>query len=176
MKKLLSIIALNLLAFNSFAVELKITNPYPNLMPAQITEKVNSMGVRKFIISTSPNVDGSTWDYILSHISSGNIEWLRIVPILSTGVDAGSAEDLSTAVATALPKNASGVLSVLNDSNVSISTESVCSLPFYQGTEAELNQYVIDSIRALYKNKGGGKCLQKLIETTGNSKSFSEGD
>ncbi|WP_339374648.1 hypothetical protein [Photorhabdus australis] len=79
-------------------------------------------------------------------------------------------------MATALPKNANGVLSILDDSNVPISTDSVCSLPFYQGTEAELNQYVVDSIRALYKNKGGEKCLQKLISTTGNSKSFSEGD
>ncbi|MBS9441645.1 hypothetical protein [Photorhabdus heterorhabditis] len=176
MKKSLPIIVLTLLTFNSFAAELKKHNPYPNLTPEQVAEKVNSMGARKFVTSTSPNTDDSTWDYILSHISSGDPEWLKIVPILSTGVDAGSAEDLTIAVATAIPKNASVVLSILNNANISISTDSVCSLPFYQGTEAELNQYVVDSIRALYKNKGGEKCLQKLISTTGNSKSFSEGD
>ncbi|MBS9424424.1 hypothetical protein [Photorhabdus caribbeanensis] len=178
MKKLLPIpiIALNLLAFNFFATELEKNNPYPNLTPKQIIEKVNSMGARKFVTSTLPNTDDSTWDYILSHISSGDPEWLNIVPILSTGVDAGSAEDLTIAVATAIPKNSAVVLSVLNNANISISTESVCSLPFYQGTEAKLNQYVVDSIRALYKNKSGEKCLQKLISATGNSKSFSEGD
>ncbi|MCW7548252.1 hypothetical protein OO184_09950 [Photorhabdus sp. APURE] len=175
MKKLLPIIALNLLAFNSYAAgSFRTANPYSNLTPKQVTEKVNSMGARKFVISTLPNTDDSTWDYILSHISSGNSEWLNIVPILSTGVDAGSAEDLTIAVATAIPKNASVVLSILNDANVSISTDSVCSLPFYSGTEAEINKYVIESIRALYKSKKGEICLKTLVNTIGKSKTFQE--
>ncbi|MBS9437218.1 hypothetical protein EAE91_08520 [Photorhabdus noenieputensis] len=176
MKKLLPIpiIALNLLAFNSFATELEKNNPYPNLTPKQIIEKVNSMGARKFVTSTLPNTDDSTWDYILSHISSGDPEWLNIVPILSTGVDAGSAEDLTIAVATAIPKNAAVVMSVLNNANISISTESVCSLPFYSGTEAEINKYVVESIRALYKSKKGENCLKILVNTIGKSKKFQE--
>ncbi|CAQ84504.1 MULTISPECIES: hypothetical protein [Photorhabdus] len=175
MKKLLPTIALSLLAFNAYAAgSFRTNNPYPNLTPKQVTEKVNSMGARKFVISTLPNTDDSTWDYILSHISSGNSEWLKIVPILSTGVDAGSAEDLTIAVATAIPKNAAVVLSVLNDANVSISTGSVCSLPFYSGTEAELNQYIIESIRALYKSKKGANCLKTLVNTVGKSKTFQE--
>ncbi|KER04498.1 hypothetical protein LGZ99_06370 [Photorhabdus temperata] len=175
MKKLL--LLLILVSFSSLAVDRHIIakNPYPNLTPEQLTQQIKRQGA-KMVIANMPEGDNGEWDYITNHIASGDMAWLKIAPLLAKGSDAYSAETLSTALATALPKNASGVLSVLNDSNVSISTESVCSLPFYQGTEAELNQYVIDSIRALYKNKGGEKCLQKLIETTGNSKSFSEGD
>ncbi|MBS9432720.1 hypothetical protein [Photorhabdus hainanensis] len=175
MKKL--IMLLMLVSFNSLAVDRHITakNPYPNLTPEQLSLQIKQQGARA-VIKNIPEGDNGEWDYITDHIASGDITWLKVAPLLAKGSDAHSSETLSIALATALPKNVNGVLSILDDSNVSISTDSVCSLPFYQGTEAELNQYVVDSIRALYKNKSGEKCLQKLISATGNSKSFSEGD
>jgi len=114
------------------------------------------------------------WSYIMTHIASGSPDWLNIVPIISTTGAEGWNEDISSALAMAIPKNASGVVAVIDDAVVPRSTDAVCSMPLYQGAVAELNQYVVDAIRALHKTTGGKNCLDTPDNVVGQSTEFSE--
>ncbi|KOY63235.1 hypothetical protein AM629_04530 [Photorhabdus heterorhabditis] len=72
-------IVLTLLTFNSFAAELKKHNPYPNLTPEQVAEKVNSMGARKI----EKEVDSSS-PYLYKALTTGQtlksaeLKWYKI--------------------------------------------------------------------------------------------------
>jgi antitoxin component of RelBE/YafQ-DinJ toxin-antitoxin module len=79
--------------------------------------------------------------------------------------------DISQALALALVKNTDGVLAILDDRIIPISTNEVCSLPLYNMTIPEENVYVVKAIQALYKSNSvqAQKCLQELITTVGQS-------
>ena len=70
-------------------------------------------------------------DYTFNRIGEGRSEWLRLVPRLSARVDADPAEELRDHLGLALPKNAPGVLAVMDPKNGPVTgVDSVCSMPF----------------------------------------------
>jgi len=155
------------------APHLVATNPFPHLTAHQFAQQIHDQGA-KTVIASIPDADGGEWSYIMTHIASGSPDWLNIVPIISTTGAEGWNEDISSALAMVIPKNASGVVAVIDDAVVPRSTDAVCSMPLYQGTVAELNQYVVDAIRALHKTTGGKNCLDTLVNVVGQSTEFSE--
>lgn len=71
------------------------------------------------------------WDYVVDRIGEGRPDWLQLVPLLAAGIDAAPAEELRDHLGLALPKNAPGVLAVLDPKNGPVTgADSVCSMPF----------------------------------------------
>lgn len=140
-----------------------------------VTNQIEMQGAKKFI-NTMPDAPGGEWRVIMSHIASGDSSWLPLVPLIAPVVDAGFAEDLATALAEAIPDNVTGVMSVLDDNQSPVSTQSVCSMPLYTYSVTEQNKYVVRAIQALYKSKStqAKKCLEQLVMVVGQSGTFSE--
>ncbi|MFZ4832494.1 hypothetical protein [Rouxiella sp. Mn2063] len=155
------------------APHLVAINPFPHLTAQQFAQQIHDQGA-KVVIASIPDADGGEWNYIMEHIASGSPDWLSIVPLISTAGAEGWNEDISSALAMAIPKNAPGVMAVIDDAVVPLSTDVVCSMPLYQGSTTELNQYVVDAIRALHKTTTGKNCLDKLVNVVGQSTEFSE--
>lgn len=91
--------------------------------------------------------EGSTmWAELMEHIASGDSNWIIHVPLFASGTDAGSATQLTIALAKALPKNPQAVLS-LEYSFVSL--RNVCSLPFINPDEDFIRQYSQEVLRSM---------------------------
>ncbi|WP_206757101.1 hypothetical protein [Erwinia persicina] len=116
----------------------------------------------------------SQWEAIVKGLSSGEAEWLQIVPLIARYTDAGFAEDIVTALAQALPKNVAGVMNVLDEQIPPVSIRNVCSMPLYNETVPEQNEYVVKAIQALYKSdtSQAKRCLTQLIDTVGSTGPF----
>lgn len=104
----------------------------------------------------------------------GGDDWLKVATLLAPGSDADSAETLSEAVGMAIPHNPSGVLSIITERYTPLSIGEVCGLPFYSMTEPQLNQYIVDSIRALYKVPSSKACIDAMVNVIGTSNGFNE--
>ena len=144
-----------------------------SLTSSQITQQIKKQGA-KSVIAELYKADESQWEYVINQIGTGKQEWLEVAALLAPASDADSAESLATAAATAIPHNPAGVLSMLKDGILPFSTENVCGLPFYNITEPELNQYVVDSIQALYKVPNSKSCIDSIVNTIGQSNGFVE--
>lgn len=93
------------------------------------------------------------FEQILKHIDEGDAQWVALAPSLYKGTDAGDSEDIEIALATALPKNALAVLSVLSG-NTAISEgqpgiDKVCGVPFIEPTDDFVKKYLKESTAAL---------------------------
>lgn len=143
----------------------------------EFAQQVQDYGAAK-VISGIPETDDGLWNEIFKHISNGEAAWLKLIPSISMTGAVSWNEQLGTALAQAIPKNVNGVMEVIDDSNISISTASVCSMPLYHETVPEQNEYVVKAIQALYKSNSvqAQKCLQQLIMTVGQSSQFREVD
>lgn len=152
-------------------------NAYGPLQPEYCTkttakavrDKIERMGVKNYLAYSQPNAEHSEWECIISNISSGREEWLALVPVIAPATDAGSADDLSSAMGMALQSNAMAVVRFIDDRIRPISTAEVCTLPFYSGGEADINLAIVRTIRSLYHANNGKKCLSALIKTIGQS-------
>lgn len=74
----------------------------------------------------------------------------------------------------ATPHNPVGVLSIVTERYVPLSQAVVCGLPFYSMSEIQLNQYVADAIRALYKVPSSKACIDTMVNVIGESNGFNE--
>jgi hypothetical protein len=81
------------------------------------------------------------YDRVLEGIASGDPALIELSPQLAAGADAGAAEGLGVALARALPRNAAGVLSVLDPGRPAIAPARVCGLPFVEGSVIDLASY-----------------------------------
>jgi hypothetical protein len=93
--------------------------------------------------------DFGDYDKVLDGIASGAPRWLALVPKLQPGTDAGTAEALRIAVAKALPKNPSGVLSLITRQP---SWRDACTYPMIEPTNKEERAYfrvVLPAVRAV---------------------------
>lgn len=139
----------------------------------QLTRKVEQQGAETVISGLyADNEKG--WQYVTGQIATGESPWLHVASLLAPGADADAAESLSSAVALAIPHNPVGVLGIITDRTMALSLGQVCGLPFYTMSEAELNQYVLDAIRALYKVPSGKACMDTMINTIGQSEGYQE--
>ncbi|HBW9454923.1 TPA: hypothetical protein MFS34_25430 [Klebsiella pneumoniae] len=139
----------------------------------QLTEQVRHKGAQAVISGLYAN-DEKEWQYITGEIGKGGDDWLKVATLLAPGSDADSAETLSEAVGMAIPHNPSGVLSIITERYTPLSIGEVCGLPFYSMTEPQLNQYIVDSIRALYKVPSSKACIDAMVNVIGTSNGFNE--
>ncbi|GLR07642.1 hypothetical protein COO59_09505 [Mixta theicola] len=146
-------------------------NAIAHLTPGYLTKEIKSQGARAVISELYANEEEG-WQYVTTQISKGENSWLDVASQLAPGTDAASAETLSSAVALAIPHNPAGVINILTEKYQPLSRRQVCSLPFYQLTEAQFNQYVLDAIRTLYKIPDGKTCLAIMTDTIGQSAAF----
>lgn len=163
------------LAFNANAAKLS------EITLSQITESIHALGAKKFIkIATivDPATNISEWDLIMNGISMGDPEWLSLAPLLAPATDAGSTDDLITALTHAIPKNADGVMHILDDNVISLSTQNICSMILWKETVAEQNEYFVKAVQALYKNNTvqAQKCLTQLVTIVGQAGPFKRVD
>ena len=138
---------------------------------SNLSKEIKRQGARAVIAALYANEE-KEWQYVTTQIAKGEKGWLDIASQLAVGTDAASAETLSSAVALAIPHNSAGVINILTEKYRPLSRSQVCSLPFYQLTEEQFNQYVMDAIRTLYKIPGGKTCLNIMIDTIGQSAAF----
>ena len=146
--------------------------------PKIVLENIHDSGAKKYIHDLAKEnaraTSTSQWEAIVKGLSSGEAEWLQIVPLIARYTDAGFAEDLATALAQAIPANVAGVMNVLDEQIPPVSIGNVCSMPLYNETMAEQNEYVVKAIQALYKNDTpqAKECLRQLIKTVGKAGPF----
>jgi len=176
MKKIILLAVI--LSLNVLASEGQKEERAPIITASQLAELVRQQGADNVISTLSgTDGDGGEWKYVMDKISSGNSEWLNVVPLLADTGPEGMSIDISRAVALALINNTEGVLSIINDHFIPISTRDVCSMPFNNKTRPERNAYVVNAIQVLYKSNSvqAQKCLQQLIKTVGQSDPSWEG-
>ncbi|WP_157076002.1 hypothetical protein [Erwinia persicina] len=148
------------------------------MTPKIVLENIHDSGAKKYIHDLAKEnamaTSTSQWEAIVKGLSTGEAEWLQIVPLIARYTDAGFAEDLATALAQALPKNVAGVMNVLDEQLPPVSIGNVCSMPLYNETVLEQNEYVVKAIQALYKNDTpqAKECLRQLIKTVGKAGPF----
>jgi len=148
------------------------------MTPKIVLENIHDSGAKKYIHDLAKEnamaTSTSQWEAIVKGLSTGEAEWLQIVPLIARYTDAGFAEDLATALAQALPKNVAGVMNVLDEQIPPVSIGNVCSMPLYNETVAEQNEYVVKAIQALYKSdtSQAKRCLTQLIDTVGSTGPF----
>lgn len=146
--------------------------------PKIVLENIHDSGAKKYIHDLAKEnaraTSTSQWEAIVKGLSSGEAEWLQIVPLIARYTDAGFAEDIATALAQALPKNVAGVMKVLDEQIPPVSIRNVCSMPLYNETVPEQNEYVVKAIQALYKSdtSQAKRCLTQLIDTVGSTGPF----
>ncbi|WP_249168512.1 hypothetical protein [Erwinia sp. E602] len=157
------VLLLSIVSFSSIA--------FPNI--CELEKKITTLGPKKTIAQLYAD-DEKEWLLVTSKIAQGDRRWLQVAARLAPGADADSAESLTSAVGLAIPHNPAGVLAIINAQDPPLAMANVCSLPFYSMNEIELNQYVVDAIRALYKVPNGKACLDKIISTIGQSDGYRE--
>lgn len=146
--------------------------------PKIVLENIHDSGAKKYLHDLAKEnaraTSTSQWEAIVKGLSSGEAEWLQIVPLIARYTDAGFAEDLATALAQAIPAHVAGVMNVLDEQIPPVSIGNVCSMPLYNETMAEQNEYVVKAIQALYKNDTpqAKECLRQLIKTVGKAGPF----
>ncbi|MBD8214492.1 hypothetical protein [Erwinia persicina] len=164
-------LAMIMLSYSSMA-EINVVTP------KIVLENIHDSGAKKYLHDLAKEnaraTSTSQWEAIVKGLSSGEAEWLQIVPLIARYTDAGFAEDLATALAQALPKNVAGVMNVLDEQLPPVSIGNVCSMPLYNETVPEQNEYVVKAIQALYKNDTpqAKECLRQLIKTVGKAGPF----
>ncbi len=139
----------------------------------QLTAQIKLKGAQA-VISGLYVDNEKEWQYVTGAIAKGSSDWLNVAALLAPGSDADSAETLSEAVGLAIPHNPTGVLNIITEQYTPLSLGEVCGLPFYSLTESQLNQYILDSIRALYKVPSSKACIDTMINVVGASDGFNE--
>jgi hypothetical protein len=118
------------------------------MSPQEIAASVRANGAKATVDMLNSTPGTGEWESVLKQIKTGDPRWLALVADLAAGTDAGTSEALQTTLATALPKNPSGVLE-LADSRSFLSLTDLCSAPFIEPTHAYVVKYLKQARRAL---------------------------
>ncbi len=139
------------------------------LTPQAITKDIESNGAKATVQKLTSGRRPRQWESVLRRIRTGDSSWLAVAGMLADGTDAGASEALQIALATALPKNPSGVLR-LADTQSFLSLEDLCGAPFIEPELSYLKHYLVETRRSLSKLKDArveqqrAKCLARLAE------------
>ena len=114
--------------------------------PGQIEREISAEGPRAVVSRLWRSGD---YDGVLRKLATGDQRWVTLAPALAQGADAAAAEGLSVALAEALPRNAEGVLKVLNSSRRALSPARVCGVPFIEGTKINIGSYLAEATTAV---------------------------
>jgi hypothetical protein len=116
--------------------------------PAAIQAAIAQRGAKAVVADLRQQGE---WQAVSHNIATGSPAWLALAPQLAPGVDAGPSEELGIDLATALPKNPTGVLQVAVEHNYTdggpIGIGRVCSAPFIEPTGQQ--GYLTRAIRAV---------------------------
>lgn len=116
------------------------------ITPSTIIAQVNATGARA---SVAALVARHRWNRVLGHIGTGKAPWLEVAAPLSAGTDASQSLGLTIALATALPRNAAGVLAVASRATGPLGIANVCSAPFIEPVASDLAYYRSSAKRAV---------------------------
>jgi hypothetical protein len=108
------------------------------LSPERILRDIEAEGARAVVDRLWTSGD---YDRVLGHIDTGEPAWIALAPKLAPGAAAGSSDELTVALAYALPKNPLAVLAVLDPASPVIGPRNVCSAPFGADTDGEIHRY-----------------------------------
>jgi len=119
----------------------------PPISPDLVRAQLSKSGATNTVQSLDA---AGTWDQVVDGIASGDTGWINLVPLLAPGADAGTAEDLTIALASALPKAPLAVLTVVGGhSGDPLDVAQVCSAPFIEDTSAHQHSYKVQALRAV---------------------------
>jgi hypothetical protein len=96
----------------------------------------------KYVVSVLFLDQADPYDELMSHIDSGQSDWIALAPTLAPGTDAGATLMLMLSLAEALPKNPVAVLSVLAPDEVAVAPESVCNAGFIETPKGGFLAYI----------------------------------
>jgi hypothetical protein len=141
--------------------------------PATVGRMIDRYGAKQTVHKLSNAVPNDThtdfgdFDKVLDGIASGDAHWLRLVPRLAPGTDAGAAESLPIVIAQALPKNPVGVLRLIKRD---ASWIDACGYPMIEPTRKEMRAYfksVIPAVRSVHEpalQSVKRNCLSELLK------------
>jgi hypothetical protein len=89
---------------------------------------------------------GAGWKVLLARIGGGDDAWLDIARAIRPGVDAGSGEDLTFALASALSRNPAGVLRMAGRD---FPLAKICDVPLIEPTDAQVAVWKTQALTAL---------------------------
>ncbi|NIF77827.1 hypothetical protein F3J20_10510 [Paraburkholderia sp. Cy-641] len=132
----------------TFALACAAANASAEANPSALARQINDQGAKAVVNGMSE----SEWDNVLTHIDSGSMAWIALVPKLAEGADSGNAEDLGIGLAYALPKSPRAVLKAIDPGNGPVlGVNRVCSAPFIEDTVPDIPAYVKRAKAALGK-------------------------
>jgi hypothetical protein len=114
--------------------------------PERIESELSTEGAQATVSRLWQSGD---YDDVLRQMATGDERWVTLAPALAQGADAGAAEGLTIALAEALPRNAEGVLGVLDPSRRTLSPPRVCGAPFIEGVKIGIGAYLAEATRAV---------------------------
>ena len=137
------------------------------LTPEGIARDIEANGAKAVVDRLWNSGD---YDRLLDHIDKGTSAWVALAPKLAAGTDAGSSEELSIALAYALPRNPEAVLAVLDPKNAALEPDMVCSAPFIEDTVKDIPRYIkrtkaaVSRVKAPSLQENKAACLAVLAK------------
>jgi hypothetical protein len=110
-----------------------------------IISAVHDRGALK-VVSEMAGRKPRAWNHVIAGIESGDAKWLEVAALLHEGVDAGSGEDLSMAVAHALLRAPARVLTMTPDP---FRLDDICTMPDIEPPLARYRDYIRQAKAAL---------------------------
>ncbi|MFZ4071404.1 MAG: hypothetical protein ACOYJ6_15005 [Caulobacterales bacterium] len=98
------------------------------------------------LATIGPAETGGLWGQVETGVASGAEGWLALVPALTPGVDAGTAEGLKLAIQTALAANAPGVLKLIDATRPA---GDVCTIGLIEPTPEQLKAAKNAAVKAV---------------------------
>ncbi|RJT43280.1 hypothetical protein [Rahnella woolbedingensis] len=129
--------------------------------PQSLHASIQASGAVKAI----QELDEKGMKTVSNGIAGATAEWLTLLPEMAPGLDAGNAENVVIALATALPENPPAVLSAINAPGAAglKGIDKVCSMPFRDMDDPALARYYRKTEPALKKiGKKATPCRDKL--------------
>lgn len=113
---------------------------------ARVGQDIDARGARVVVQDLWSN---DRYETVLQRIATGDGTWVALAPKLASGADAAASEGLTIALAEALPRNATAVLSVLDPRRTALAPTRVCGVPFIEGTAINVADYVRSAEKAV---------------------------
>lgn len=141
---------------------------FASITPRSVENMLARYGARgtvQRLTRNSGKTDFGDFEVVLRGVAKGDGHWLRLVPRIYRGTDAGTAESLKIAVAEALPKNPVGVLKLVHGHS---RWSMACTYPMIESSAQEARQYfrlaipAVRSVRDRTLQVTKRRCLSSL--------------
>jgi hypothetical protein len=113
--------------------------------PTIVMADIERDGAKK-VVARLNGGSGAGWETVRAGIASGKRAWLDVARAIRPGVDAGTGEDLTGALATALRVNPSAVLRLVGSD---FQLTQICGVPLIEPTHAQVAAWKRSALAAL---------------------------